>query len=122
VASAPAQVPSEAPAKPLIEASDPGLVDAYRRALRDATERYQRYPLQARVQGWEGRVEIRIVVDANGTMKSALVKRSSRYQILDDQALDMVKKAFDALAQSRSAPRGREFTVDIPVNFELQTV
>jgi hypothetical protein len=33
----------------------------------------------------------------------------------------MVKKAFKALAQVRPAPLGREFTVDVPVVFELQT-
>ncbi|HZF20074.1 MAG TPA: energy transducer TonB [Burkholderiales bacterium] len=119
-ASAPAQVRAEVPAKPA-DVLDPSLLDAYRRALRDAADRYQRYPVQARQQGWEGRVEIRVIVDANGTMKSALVKSPSRYRILDEQALDMVKKAFKALAQSRPAPRGREFTVDIPVVFELQT-
>ena len=100
---------------------DPSLFDAYRLALIDAAKRYKRYPVQAMERGWEGRVEIRVVVDANGTIKSALVKSSSRYQVLDDQALEMVKKAFNALAQVRPAPRGREFTVDVPVVFELQT-
>ena len=119
VASAsPAAVPSEAPAA---ETVDPNLFDAYRLALIDAAKRYKRYPVQAMERGWEGRVEIRVVVDANGMIKSALVKSSSRYRVLDDQALEMVKKAFNALAQVQPAPRGREFTVDVPVVFELQT-
>jgi len=108
-----ARVPAEAP--------DSNLFDAYRLALINAAKRYKRYPLQAMERGWEGRVEIRVVVDANGTIKSALVKSSSRYQILDEQALDMVRKAFSAVAQVQPAPRGREFTVDVPVIFELRT-
>jgi protein TonB len=103
------------------EALDASLFEAYRLALIDAAKRYKRYPAQALERGWEGRVEIRVVVGANGMIKNALVKRSSRYQILDDQALDMVRRAFNALAQNQPAPRGREFTVDIPVIFELQT-
>jgi protein TonB len=97
------------------------LFDAYRLALISAAKRYKRYPVQAMERGWEGRVEIRVVVDANGTIKSALVKSSSRYQILDDQALDMVRRALNALTEVRPAPRGREFTVDVPVIFELGT-
>lgn len=112
---------AERPAGSSPEALDTSLFEAYRLALIDAARRYKRYPLQAMERGWEGRVEIRVVVGANGTIKSVLVKRSSRYQVLDDQALDMVRRAFDALAQIRPVPRGREFTVDVPVVFELQT-
>ena len=114
-------VSTEPAAKPPAELSDAGLLEAYRLALIDAAKRYKRYPVQAMERGWEGRVEIRVVVDANGAIKNALVKTSSRYQILDAQALDMVKRAFNALAQVRPAPQGREFTVDVPVIFELQT-
>lgn len=114
-------VSTEPAARPPAEISDAGLLEAYRLALIDAAKRYKRYPVQAMERGWEGRVEIRVVVDANGAIKNALVKTSSRYQILDAQALDMVKRAFNALAQVRPAPRGREFTVDVPVIFELQT-
>jgi len=119
--SAPVPAPIAPPAPLPAEATDPSLFDAYRLALIDAAKRYKRYPVQAMERGWEGRVEIRVVVDANGAIKSALVKSSSRYQVLDDQALEMVRKAFNALAQVRPAPRGREFTVDVPVVFELQT-
>jgi protein TonB len=119
--SAPERVTTELPANSSPEALDVNLLEAYRLALIDAARRYKRYPAQAMERGWEGRVEIRIVVGANGMIKSALVKRSSRYQILDDQALDMVRRAFDALAQDKPAPRGHEFSVDVPVIFELQT-
>ncbi|HKW36626.1 MAG TPA: energy transducer TonB [Burkholderiales bacterium] len=119
--ASPESASGRTPARPPAEAVDPSLFDAYRLALIDAAKRYKRYPVQAMEKGWEGRVEIRLVVDANGTIKSALVKSSSRYRVLDDQALDMVRKAFNALAQVRPAPRGREFTVDVPVVFELQT-
>ena len=110
-----------AAAKVPAEAVDSSLFDAYRLALIDVAKRYKRYPVQAMERGWEGRVEIRVVVDANGTIKSALVKSSSRYQILDNQALDMVRRALNALTEVRPAPRGREFTVDVPVIFELGT-
>lgn len=120
VSSAPEPASTQASARPSAEVLDASLLEAYRLALIDAARRYKRYPVQAMERGWEGRVEIRVVVGANGTIKSALVKRSSRYQVLDDQALDMVRRAFNALAQVQPAPRGHEFTVDVPVVFELQ--
>jgi protein TonB len=101
------------------ESADPGLLEKYRLALIGAAKRYKRYPTHAVDRGWQGRVEIRLVVGPNGTIKSTLIKRSSTYQILDDQALDMVKKSTRA-EPIPSALRGREFTLDIPVIFELQ--
>jgi protein TonB len=110
----------ETAAKPSVETFDAGLLDAYRLALIDAAKRYKRYPVQAMERGWQGRVEIRLVIGEDGRIKNVLIKRSSSYQILDDQALDMVKKG-KPMAQIPPALRGREFTVDVPVIFELQT-
>ena len=99
---------------------DASLLEKYRLALIDAARRYKRYPTHAVERGWQGRVEIRLVVGSNGNISSALVKSSSNYRILDDQALDMVKKG-TGREPIPSALRGREFTLDIPVIFELQT-
>ncbi|HEY6241788.1 MAG TPA: energy transducer TonB [Burkholderiales bacterium] len=111
---------AETTAKPSVETFDAGLLDAYRLALIDAAKRYKRYPVQAMERGWQGRVEIRLIIGADGRIKNVLIKRSSNYPILDDQALDMVKKG-KPMAQIPPALRGREFTVDVPVIFELQT-
>jgi protein TonB len=111
---------TEVAAKPLVEGFDAGLLDAYRLALIDAAKRYRRYPVQAMERGWQGRVEIRMAIGADGMIKGTHVKTSSNYQILDEQALDMVKRS-KPLIEIPSALRGREFSVDIPVIFELQT-
>lgn len=121
VESAPQSLQGETGPKP--QASPPDDTATRRQyliALVNAAKRYMRYPPQARERGWEGRVEVRLVIDANGSIKSAVVTSSSRYQILDDQALDMVKKGQPRL-QIPPALRGREFSVDIPVTFELLT-
>jgi protein TonB len=99
---------------------DASLLEKYRLALIDAARRYKRYPIHAVERGWQGRVEVRLVVGSNGEIRSALIKKSSNHQILDDQALDMVKKS-TGREPIPSALHGREFTLDIPVIFELQT-
>lgn len=117
----PPPVQTEASARPSVATADDAVLRRqYLIDLVSAAKRYMRYPPQARERGWEGRVEIRLVIDASGTIKSAVVKTSSRYQVLDDQALDMVKKGQPRL-QVPPALRGREFSVDIPVIFELLT-
>jgi protein TonB len=99
--------------------ADSGTLDQYRIALIGIARRYKRYPAQAMDKGWQGKVEIRLVVGANGAIQASLVKVSSGYEILDNQALDMVKKA-KPLTPIPASLRGREFTVDIPVVFDLQ--
>jgi protein TonB len=100
--------------------ADTGTLAQYRLALIGVARRYKRYPAQAMDKGWQGKVEIRLVVGANGMIQSSLVKASSGHEILDNQALDMVKKA-KPLTPIPAALRGREFTVDIPVIFDLQS-
>jgi len=99
--------------------TEPGTLDQYRLALIVAAKRYKRYPVQAMDRGWQGKVEVRLVIGPTGAIQNSLVKASSGHEILDNQAMDMVKKA-KPLAPIPAALRGREFTVDIPVIFDLQ--
>lgn len=120
-----AEAASPAPAAPLRRDATPppawdgATLQQYRTGLITFAKQFKRYPAQAMERGWEGRVEIRITVRPTGAVDSARVKTPSGYQILDDQALDMVKRA---LARTPVPPAllGREFSVDIPVIFELQ--
>ena len=116
-APAPGLSPAAAPPANL---PDAGNVDQYRLALMGAARRYKRYPAQAVENGWTGKVEVRLVIGADGGVERALVKLSSGYDILDSQALDMIRKA-ESLTPVPPALRGREFSVDIPVVFDLQT-
>lgn len=114
---APAGIPAEAGAKSGNEV-DSGTLEQYRLALIVATRRYKRYPAIAMEKGWQGRVEVRMAIDANGMVSSASIKRGSGYEILDNQALDMLKKGKTTVPIPASL-RGREFSVDVPVIFSL---
>jgi protein TonB len=108
--------PSPGPA----EAVDTGTLDRFRMEILAATRRYRRYPAQAIEKGWQGKVEIRLVIGANGMTQSYAIKSSSGFQLLDDTAMDMVKKG-RPLVQVPASLRGREFTVDVPVIFDLKS-
>jgi protein TonB len=118
-------MPQTSPGAPGTEASarsgsetDAGTLEQYRLALIVATRRYKRYPAIAMEKGWQGRVEVRMVIGANGMVINASIKSGSGYDILDNQALDMLKKG-KTTVPIPVALRGREFSIDVPVIFNL---
>jgi protein TonB len=98
--------------------ADTGTLEQYRLALIVATRRYKRYPAIAMENGWQGRVEVHMVIGVNGMIASASIKTSSGHEILDKQALDMLKKGKTTVPIPASL-RGREFSIDVPVIFNL---
>jgi periplasmic protein TonB len=104
-------------------ASSAGAVDRralaqYRLALMRAAGRYKRYPDTAVDRGWQGKVEVRMVIGANGRLAETSIKASSGHELLDNQAIDMLRKG-KTLVQIPASLRGREFSVDVPVIFRL---
>jgi len=120
VQAAPASAGPPPAAPRQTDTADSGNLDQYRVALLGAANRYKRYPAIAMEKGWSGRVEIRLVIGTNGMTQSILVKTSSGFEVLDRTAVDMVTKA-KPMTPIPPALRGREFAVDIPVIFSLQT-
>jgi protein TonB len=128
----PAAAPAPTPAAPAPRAADSaaapaqnegvdqGTLDRFRMEILAATRRYRRYPAQAMEKGWQGRVEIRLAIGANGVTQSYVIRTSSGFPLLDETALDMVKKG-RPLVQVPPSLRGREFTVDVPVVFDLKS-
>jgi len=112
-----AAVTTESSARAGSEA-DTGTLEQYRLALIVATRRYKRYPAIAMEKGWAGRVVVHLAIGANGMLASASIKTSSGHEILDNQALDMLKKG-KTTVQVPPSLRGRAFSVDVPVIFNL---
>jgi protein TonB len=98
--------------------ADAGTLDQYRLALIMATRRYKRYPAIAMEKGWQGRVEVRMVIGVDGMVVNASIKAGSGHEILDNQALEMLKQGKTAVPIPANL-RGREFSIDVPVIFNL---
>ncbi len=114
-----APAPAPLVATPTADAADPATLGQYRIALITAAMRYKQYPRVAIDNSWEGRAEVRLVIDANGAIASLSIKTPSGYEVLDRQALDMIRKA-KPLATIPAALRGKGFTLDLPVLFSLK--
>lgn len=76
------------------------------------------YPAQAKRMGWEGRVVLRVEVLANGNAGAVSVARSSGHELLDEAALEAVRRW-------KFVPAKRDGTavnssVNVPINFNLK--
>jgi TonB family protein len=77
-----------------------------------------RYPYEARQKGWQGIVELKVLVNKNGQAQNIEVLRSSGHKVLDQEALKTVKNW-----QFRPARLGGievESSVVVPVRFDLK--
>ncbi|HET8610052.1 MAG TPA: TonB family protein [Burkholderiales bacterium] len=114
--ASPAPSPQEArPAPPPIN----DLLDRYGKDLAQIVADGQHYPRIAQMRGWQGTVEIEVTVAPPGKADRITIQRSSGHQILDDEALDMVKRALP-LPEPPAPLRDRRFTVVVPIVFRLR--
>jgi protein TonB len=110
--------PSTAPA-PSADPADAGSLAQYRLQLIGMAKRYKRYPRVAMDNNWQGDVVVRMVIGANGMIASISVKTSSGHDILDQQAIEMFKKA-KPLVPIPGALRGKEFAIEVKAIYNLK--
>jgi protein TonB len=90
----------------------------YRIDLAGAARRYRSYPALARSRGWQGVVELSVLIGPSGGAVVQL-NRSSGYGLLDEQAQDMMSRAVAQTPLPESL-RGGGFSVAIPIRFSLE--
>jgi periplasmic protein TonB len=91
----------------------------YAGTLGRAIAKHKQYPKIAQMRGWQGEVLLDLKLDSNGNVLSATVKESSNYEALDNQALEMARKAAPFPAPPE-ALKGRSFNITVPVSFKLE--
>lgn len=75
--------------------------------------KHKQYPKIAKIRGWQGEVKIDVLLDSNGNVLSSNISVSSGHDVLDKQALEMVKNS------TFPAPPKDSFHYLIPVPFRL---
>jgi len=81
--------------------------------------KHKQYPRVAQMRGWQGTTRVELHIDANGNVISSIVSESSGFEVLDKQALEMVRKA-SPLPLPPETLRGREFAIIVPIAFRLE--
>ena len=81
-------------------------------------EELKRYPAEARLARAEGRVVIKAVLRADGSVDDVEIFQSSGYRTLDQAALELIKRAAPFQLPH---PLGRsKMTVKIPMSYRLE--
>lgn len=106
-------VPSEQPERSSHALDDQWLAQLLKRRVAETMI----YPYQARFQGMEGTVVLTAVIRSDGQLSKVEVLQSSSHPLLDEAALETVKRATPlTMAQPIRRP---ELTVEIPVVYRL---
>jgi TonB family protein len=85
--------------------------------LAEKVKRLKRYPTRARRRMWEGTVELRVAIRADGEIEDVHVLESSGHRILDQEALKTVKLA-SPLTLRHFVDRPMVM-IDLPIVYEL---
>lgn len=100
------------------EGADADGLRAYRIGLAREARAHRRYPPLARERGWTGTAEVRVDVSPGGQPWQVLLARSSGHDILDREAVLLMRNAAATTVLPDSL-RGREFAVRMPVTFDI---
>lgn len=90
----------------------------YSNLLANAISKYKQYPKLAQVRGWQGIVIVEIEMSPSGAVLSMIIKKSSGYEVLDAEAMQMIQRAMP-LPQPPESLKSKNFTVLVPVSFQL---
>ncbi len=83
--------------------------------ITDIVQRHINYPPIARRMGWEGKVLVSFVLEPNGDIRNLKVLKSSGYEVLDKEALDVIRRSY------RDFPKPPvSVVVKLPINFRLE--
>jgi protein TonB len=94
-------------------------LESYSSLLANAIAKYKQYPKIAQMRGWQGTVIADLEIDSKGSVMSVKIKKSSTYEVLDNEALEMIKKASPFPPPPENL-HGKNFNVLVPISFKLE--
>lgn len=106
--------------QPSMQAAPPAKADYgwMLQALRSRVEQLKRYPPLARKNEWEGQVVVRAVLKEDGSLVDLKVDKSSGHQILDEDALEVLRQVSPLKLQR---PLGKpQIIVKVPIRYEMK--
>lgn len=88
-------------------------------ALWSKVAEYKRYPSEARMKHWQGKVVVRVVIDEHGHLLEARIASSSGHEALDEDAIAVITRSCPlALPQ----PLGQhQVVLRVPIQYRLDS-
>ncbi|HEX19564.1 MAG TPA: energy transducer TonB [Acidiferrobacteraceae bacterium] len=81
--------------------------------LRTSLSRHLSYPALARKQGWQGIVTVGLRIEADGLLKRIRIRQSSGYNVLDDSAINSLRKIKKLRTEERHFDRPHRLTLRV---------
>lgn len=117
VVSEPTSAPPPPPQPRVVDTS--AAKNGYGNTLWGAISKHKKYPRIAQARGWQGEVILELLLDGDGKLISKTIIQKSGYDVLDQQALEMVDKAIPFPAPPDTL-RGTSFSIKVPIPFKLE--
>ena len=95
------------------------VTDSYTNQLTRAIAKQKKYPKIAQMRQWQGEVLLNVEIDPQGNLVKTEILEASRYKILNNEAVDMVKRAAPFPNPPEELQK-RNFTVLVPISFKLE--
>jgi protein TonB len=87
-------------------------------ALWNRVERLKRYPHMARMNRWEGKVVLQAIVRDDGQLSELKVAQTSGYAVLDQDALEVLRRASPITLKH---PLGQpQVVIQVPISYRLE--
>lgn len=121
VSSKPEEKREEAPiAKPNSDFKNAGEValNDFSNLLARHIAKFKMYPKIAQMRGWQGEVVLELQLSQDGQLTSSKVIRSSGFDVLDSESLEMVKRA-SPFPVPPEILKNRSFNILVPIRFKL---
>ena len=90
----------------------------YGALLAQEISKYKQYPVLAKKTRQQGNIILKVQITSLGKLIDAQIYQSSGYELLDNQAIDMVKKA-TPFSQPPATLGEQNITLLVPVSFRL---
>ncbi|CAO3439430.1 energy transducer TonB [Azospirillum endophyticum] len=119
VAAPPAPAPVPAPAAPAPSAAPSRAVPSWQGRVLSHLERHKRYPRAAQARRQEGVAQVRFTIDREGRVLSVELDRSSGFSALDEETVEMVRRASPLPAPPEEIAKDRIEMV-VPVQFFIR--
>ncbi|WP_372400451.1 energy transducer TonB [Azospirillum sp. HJ39] len=118
-AAPPAPVAAPAPAAPAPSTAPSRAVPSWQGRVLGHLERHKRYPRSAQARRQEGVAQVRFTIDREGRVLSVQIDRSSGHSVLDEETVEMVRRASPLPAPPEEMAQERIELV-VPVQFFLK--
>ena len=87
--------------------------------LTKAIAKQKKYPRIAQIRGWQGEIIIDLEIDGQGNLIKSKIKQRSKFKILDDEGMNMIKRA-SPFPKPPKELESKIFNVIVPISFKLQ--